>query len=181
MKFHPPILFKLRAGHPAEAMPHIFVETGTWHGTTTAMAGAFFLDVHTIERAPIHFLRAWDKFLDIGNVHCHFGDSRTVLAALCALLPTEPVFFYLDAHWFRVDAVVGEGEFPLWEEIEAIAGRGAQDTVVIDDVHSFGTGNPEEAWLDVTLENILKAFREAGRECTGWEEEGCDQVAVYLH
>jgi len=181
MKFHVPIMLELRNNQPKAQPPDIFVETGTWKGGTTALALNFFADVHTIERSVVHHIGAWRTFWTYGHVHCHFGDSRVVLASLCELvLPPVPVFFYLDAHWFRVDHAVGKGEFPLWAEIEAIAARNVADVVVVDDVHSFGTENPEPAWKDVTLENIVKAFQNAGRVATGWEREGCDQVAVYL-
>lgn len=180
MKFKPAILEELNNGHPGGYVPQTFVETGSWKGLTTALAAAHFAEVHTVERSPVYFLRVADKFKMHPDVHCHFGDSAQLLGALCELLPEAPVMFYLDAHWFNVDHAVGRGEFPLWGELEAIAKRGQPDIVVVDDVHSFGTCNPETAWKDVDLASICRALTSLGRSIVPWERPGIDQVAVYL-
>lgn len=181
MRLYTPDLLTLRAGHPVADAPHVFVETGTFQGRTTALALQFFAEVHTIELSVVHHLKAWTKFWDHSHVHCHYGDSAKVLPALCSqILPPTPVMFYLDAHWFGARDAVGKGELPLWAEIKAIADRGCQDTIVVDDVASFGTDHPEPVWLDVTMDTIMQAIASAGREGEPWSRKGCDQVAVFL-
>lgn len=178
MKFKPQHLHNLRHLR-SEYVPNIFVETGTWKGITTVMAANHFPTVHTIELSVVHHMRALDTFRGLPHVHCHYGDSAAVLPILCDLLPAQPVMFYLDAHWFKVDHAA-KGRFPLWGELEAIAKRGQPDIVVVDDVHSFGTCNPEPAWERVSLDSICQCLRDAGRDLMPWGPCETDQVAAFL-
>ena len=186
MKFTTEILRELKHAHPGGHVPDVFVETGTWTGVTTELAVDHFKEVHTIERSVSHFLRAVNLFRYYPTIHCHFGDSAAIMIYLCELLPSAPVMFYLDAHWFKhssgrpAPGVVGFGEFPLWGELEAIARRGQPDIIVVDDVHRFGTTDAEPGWQDVSLDSICRCLRENARQSTPWGPCGTDQVAAFL-
>lgn len=139
-------------------LPRVFVESGTFHGQLTRMARGCFPVVHTIELHPDWHAAALEELSPLG-ITCHRGDSAAVVPLL-ALKLTEPVFWYLDAHWFkRAKGVAGKDvPLPLWAELGAIAQRAYPDIVVVDDVHCFGKSEPTPEWLDVSLEKIASYF-----------------------
>src|SRR5258708_6501834 len=51
-----------------------FVETGTFLGNTTAIAGGIFAEVHTIELSPELAAQARTRFAATPHVHVHEGD-----------------------------------------------------------------------------------------------------------
>ena len=137
--------------------PRILVETGTYQGKTTRLALEQFDVVHTIE---LHHDRFWWALADLSplGAHCHQGDSRVWVPRLAQQIE-GPVFWYLDAHWFRVPGVAGEREgLPLWDELEALAARPWPDVIVVDDVHSFGGDQPTPEWREISLEKIASYF-----------------------
>lgn len=103
------------------------VETGTYHGTTTAhFRRTTELPIHSFEANPRAYGFAAEHLRGLPNVHLQLADSRAGLQRLAAAraLPTGRVFFYLDAHWFD--------ELPLAEEV-ALAFRHWPDAVVMID------------------------------------------------
>lgn len=138
--------------------PAVFVESGTFHGDLTRLALGRFREVHTIE---LHMSWHADAVRALGplGVRCYQGDSATWVPLLAQEL-VEPVFWFLDAHWFkRAKGVAGaDRPLPLWAELEAIARRPYPDIVVVDDVHCFGTSEPTTEWLEVSLERIASYF-----------------------
>lgn len=137
--------------------PRVFVETGTMYGQTTALAARFFPLVHTIELEEQMWIEAQRRYPKLANVVWHWGDSRKILPGLCEEL-TEPVMFYLDAHWYTRPGVGGKDQLPLWDELALIGQRPYADIVVVDDVHSFGTVEPEPAWASVTAVGLTLAL-----------------------
>lgn len=138
--------------------PRIFVESGTWHGHTTKLAQPQFRHLHTVELNPaLH--KAAQKMLR--KTKCHCGNSADIIPKLAEQIDA-PVFWYLDAHFFkhRTEKIAGEDiPLPLWAELEAIAKRPHRDIIVVDDVHLFGSETgPQPDWKDVTLENIAAYF-----------------------
>lgn len=139
--------------------PRVFVESGTWHGSTTKLAEAEFEHVETIELNPaLH--RDAVAMLKPTTV-CHCGNSADVVPMIAQRI-AEPVFWYLDAHFFKhkKEQIAGkEFPLPLWAELDAIAQRPFPDIIVVDDVHLFGvTTGPQPEWAGVTLESIAAKF-----------------------
>lgn len=105
------------------------VETGTHRGTTTA-----FLREHSAARiytmeSSRHF---WGysayRFMTDNGVTVMRGDSRRALRKVIRKLlhhKSNPIFFYLDAHW--------EEDLPLREELEIIFSSSIDAIVMIDD------------------------------------------------
>ena len=136
--------------------PRVCVETGTYRGEGVRRALHCFETIHTIEIAPELHAAAHAEFN--GRVHCHLGDSRVIVPQLAIVLKV-PVFWYLDAHWFKVPGVGGRDDgLPLWDELASLATRPAGDIVAVDDVHDFGTSRPTPEWQEVTLERIAGLF-----------------------
>lgn len=103
------------------------VETGTYRGTTSA---AF----HSLARVPIVTVEVDPRlaeysrlrFRKAADVSVVEADSRAYLAKLAhdESFPHDHVFFYLDAHWYRL---------PLAEELQTIGGAWTESIVMIDD------------------------------------------------
>jgi hypothetical protein len=85
-----------------ESLPPLAIETGTCRGNSTRSLARGFSHVTTIElNSELHRLAKERLELDgIRNVHFVQGDSGQLLPGILrALSPSDPVFFYLDAHW----------------------------------------------------------------------------------
>jgi len=123
-KFRQRIFFELLYYFPVKAI----VETGTFHGTTTALFGETSLPVYTSEIHPRFFAYAKMRFLfNHANIHLYHSDSRTFLRDLSedSSVAKKDVFFYLDAHW-------GE-DLPLRDELDIIFSKWSRPIVMIDD------------------------------------------------
>ncbi len=105
------------------------IETGTYHGVTTAYLAEFGLPVHTIETNPLYLLTAIARLSTHSNVITHLGASHEMLGPVLRQA-TGPVLFFLDAHW---------GFNPLKGELNIIADHGLSDSVII--IHDFKVPN----------------------------------------
>jgi hypothetical protein len=91
----------------------------------------------------------------------HLGDSAVVLEELLAsgVLPTEPVLFYLDAHWSGGETA-GEdvdGGCPVLRELEVIARyrkKDVSDMIIVDDMRLMG----KDSWSGGNTEYPLTRF-----------------------
>ena len=129
-KFRQRIFFDLLYRFPITAL----VETGTYHGTTTALFAATSLPVYSVESHPRYFAYSQMRFLwNRTNVHLYRNDSRSFLKDLSedASVSKEDVFFYLDAHW--------DNDLPLRDELELIFSNWVRPIVMIDDFQVPGS------------------------------------------
>lgn len=127
--------------------PKIFVETGAYlgNGIADVLATGHFSEVHSIELSPKWHAHCAERFRDDPRVHMHLGDSAVVLERLLqdGVLPTEPVLFYLDAHWSGGETAgehVDNG-CPVLRELEVVAKHRKNiggDMVVVDDMRLMG-------------------------------------------
>ena len=110
---------------------NVIVETGTFFGDTAGyMATNTQAEVHTCEVSPIFYALAKSRLTTVSNIHFCLGDSRAFLAALIKSdlfirANPNPVFFYLDAHWYD--------DLPLAEELVLIAKIRGESVIMIDD------------------------------------------------
>jgi hypothetical protein len=140
------------------SVPKIFVETGTYVGTTldAVCQEGIFDQLYSIELSRELHRQAKERFGEVANLI--LGDSAQILPRLCSSI-VSPAFFWLDAHWCEGGA--SESPCPLFEELVAIAGRNAPDIVVVDDVHCFGrkwSDGPGGDWTAITRESISEVF-----------------------
>ena len=164
-----PRLRRLVARH--DVRPKVFAETGTFHGERAALACAVFERVLTCELSPALHAEAAATY-DYLPITFVLGDSRDVIRRWAVEL-TEPVCWYLDAHWFTLNpnrtragaerdrngGIAGQAEgLPLWDELDALATRPYPDIIVVDDARDFGTDKPTPEWRDVSLEAIAARF-----------------------
>jgi len=74
----------------------VFVETGTFHGSTTRWAADHFNTVHTIERAEELFRLHSGELARIEGVTPHLGDSRDILPDIIKELGDRMTMYWLD-------------------------------------------------------------------------------------
>jgi hypothetical protein len=108
--------------------PAAIIETGTYHGTTTAfVANLVDVPVYTVECSVRYYWFCRLALRKFNNVHLWQGDSRSFIKRLAAqeTIREKRVFFYLDAHW-------GD-DLPLSAELEVIFKHWREGIVLIDD------------------------------------------------
>lgn len=139
----------------------IAVETGTFEGATARMLRTVFPVVVTIELEPSR----WRRVCVGGEGIVYLlGDSVHLVPLISKAYQGEPVFWFLDAHWFSRE-LGSDGEFglpvadenpcPLWAELLAISRRTQRDVVVVDDVHAFGRKDSEYSrWEGVSVSSL---------------------------
>lgn len=122
----------------------VFVETGTHMGATARAAAEVFDEVHTIELSQELYARARELFAAVPNLHCHQGDSISVLPELVPQLAGRRALYWLDAHFSGQSSVPGvmtargEANCPTLDEIAVLRQAGVDDAVIlVDDIRQF--------------------------------------------
>jgi cephalosporin hydroxylase len=100
------------------------IETGTYHGTTTAWFSKHFKDVYTIESQPAHFEEAAKNIGHIDNIKMELGDSPEFLKEVLSSIDDTKTIIFLDAHWYTN---------PVLAELEAIKESGKLPILAIHD------------------------------------------------
>lgn len=145
--------------------PTVCVETGAFEGHFTTIARHWFSQVHSVELSATLAAKLESATLPPHRVHV--GDSRK-LVPLLALQIQEPVFWFFDANWWKRPAHLDPGiagspdEYPLWDELKAVAPRLWGDIIVVNEVDTFGqlsaAGRDRR---DVSVEKIRTLYPEA--------------------
>jgi len=135
----PPDLIKygvIRACAKRHRTP-VLIETGTWLGHCVFSLRRVFREIHTIELAPELQRSAAERFAHLRHIHCHLGDSATLLPAVASRI-TRPALFWLDGHFCSGISARGNKDTPISEELEFLLGRTqGQNVVLIDDARLF--------------------------------------------
>ncbi len=115
----------------------LFIETGTYNGSTTQQVLHQFPAIHSIELFKQLYENAKRKFAPYPHVHIHHGDSGDVLNNILPHLE-QKALFWLDAHYSgEGTAFIGCGT-PIIEELEAIKEHGPKGSIIlIDDIRIF--------------------------------------------
>jgi predicted O-methyltransferase YrrM len=123
--------------HADRQRTRTLIETGTYQGETVAACLAHFDRIYTIELDQSLYEAARDRFAEEPSVTVIHGDSYTELSKLAAEV-TQPVLFWLDAHYSYGETAKGEHDPPLPWELRAIVARGKPDVILIDDARHMG-------------------------------------------
>ena len=147
----------------------VAVETGLWKGEQLAVIADCFDKTYGVELSE-HYAQVAQERAPKAMVSC--GDTRAVLPVLCDII-RRPCVFFLDAHYCKLDPPIAKSQFPLWDELKAIAERGKEDIIIVDDVHTFGKKRDDllyqegdKEWEYVTPENILEYLPNAKKSET---------------
>ncbi len=141
-----------------------FVETGTYLADTALWASDQFKNVYSIERSPIFYAAARDRFKTRSNITFLNGDAGERIGEIPSL-SSAPAIFWLDAHWSGNDTA-GEGdECPLAEELSHINAVEIEHFILIDDARLFLAPPPAphrpEQWP--TIEELMSLLNPEGK------------------
>lgn len=141
-----------------------FIETGTFHGHTTAWAARHFARVTTIELSPTYHAAAQARFRAQPGVRVVAGDSVSALRTVVPVL-TSPAIFWLDAHWSGLDTAGREAECPVLAEIALINASPLAHVVLVDDARLLCAPPPRplrsEQWPGLAA--MVAALDQEGR------------------
>lgn len=116
----------------------VWVETGTYFGSTTSYLSCFFPHVYTIEPEPGLYAAACKRF-EGKNVTVYNGVSEYIFPTLLPKLSGN-VNFWLDGHYSAGITYKGEKDCPIEDElieIEKNFDNFDKLTILIDDVRCF--------------------------------------------
>jgi hypothetical protein len=123
----------------------VFVETGTFLGSTAKLVAELGYKVVTIELSADLHARAREVLEPLG-VTCLNGDSGVLLRqALSEVAPRTNVFLWLDGHYSAGVTAKGSSDTPIARELFAVESylRNADADVLVkvDDIRGFGSGD----------------------------------------
>lgn len=126
--------------------PHVFFETGTYMGQTTAHAVPFFKEIHTVELHDGQFEQAQAKLACYNNVFVYHGTSPDVIGEVVPTLDGT-ILFWLDAHYSGSGTALSfedtkdpKAFTAIREELQAIKQLNKKNCIIlIDDIRGFGT------------------------------------------
>jgi hypothetical protein len=142
-----------------------FVETGTYHGDTTAAVADLFDRCVTIELSQHLHEAARARFAAIDKIECLRGDSAVLVREVVKNL-SGPALFWLDAH-HSGGVTADSGHDPIRAELSAILGEDQRGHVVlIDDArgHAIDVIRAAAPRHVLTVRNdIIRLLPAAGR------------------
>lgn len=134
-----------------------WVETGTYHGDTTALLASVAKHVVSLEPEPRLFAAAQQRFANTPNVELLGATSEDAFPELLPRLDGK-VCFWLDGHFSGGLTFKGQNDTPILHELTAIEAqlpRWPQVLVLVDDlrlfngnVHSYGPYPPLRVLVD---------------------------------
>ncbi len=114
-----------------------FIETGTAGGLMVKAVRRTFSKIISIELFDELYENAKKMFADDKNITIIHGDSGEKLIELLPQI-TEPVFFWLDAHYSGEGTAKAAIETPIVKELLTIfARKNKKDVIMIDDARCF--------------------------------------------
>lgn len=121
----------------------VAIETGTYHGETTAWLGDHFKTVFTIESQQSYYDIARQNLKKYTNIVQLLGDSSKVIKNILEGLQGTP-FIFLDAHWYKN---------PLLGELQMIKQSGIIPVLAIHDFKN--PFNPEYGFDEYKEQGII--------------------------
>jgi hypothetical protein len=115
-----------------------FMETGTFEGTSLAIASRHFPKCLSVELSPTYYEKALTRFKESPSVELHFGSSPEILKKLAPSFALNPGLYWLDAHWCVAENTAGsDSQSPLLGELQAIDRIHPRSVVLIDDARLY--------------------------------------------
>jgi hypothetical protein len=144
---------------------NIFVETGTYLGSTTVWAAKHFEKVFTIEYSKSIYEDTTARYSDIANINFIYGDSRSVLPPLVPQLET-PAVFWLDGHWCGQQSYGETDQCPLIEELHVILQSPLPHILLIDDARLFLAPPPLPNRIDdwPSIDVVLRTLHSSNKK-----------------
>ena len=139
----------------------IFIETGTYNGSTIFSMEPLFTKLYTIEISEKYYKNTKVKY-NGNKINFLLGDSSTVLQYVLPTI-TEKCIIFLDGHWSGDDTGQGEKDCPLIEEVTLINKLCKTEAIIIiDDCRLFGKGPKNgynEDWSDINTPKLVSILQ----------------------
>lgn len=113
------------------------VETGTFHGATTAWFSNNFNHVYTVECNKQYYEESGNNLANRSNITRRLQDSPEFLREILPHIDDQKTLVFLDAHWYTN---------PVLNELEAIKNSGKRPIIII---HDFMVPDHPEFGYDV--------------------------------
>ena len=139
---HSPQMVKQKVFHKYGIKDAVWVETGTFIGSTTSYLSGLFPHVYTVEPEPKLYAAACKRFMG-KNVTLFNDVSENIFQSLLPKLSGN-VNFWLDGHYSEGITFKGEKDCPVEDELIAIEknfDNFDKITILIDDVRCFLSNN----------------------------------------
>ena len=115
----------------------VFIETGTYHGSTTWAVRNTFDEIYSIELDRVLYEKACEKFKFLPHIHIVNGDSSKILPEILSKID-KPVLFWLDGHYSGGATAKGNLETPILEELKSVLNHKVKNHIIlIDDARLF--------------------------------------------
>lgn len=120
----------------------VWVETGTYKGTSTKFFSKYSKFVHTIEPEYNHYFSTKNELKDKGykNIKFYNGTSEEMLDKVLNDIECENLSIWLDGHWSGGDTFLGDNPTPVLEELKIIkkyCDKFNKISILIDDIRDF--------------------------------------------
>ncbi len=120
----------------------VWVETGTYKGTSTEFFSKYSKFVHTIEPEYNHYFSTKNELTKKGykNIKFYNGTSEEVLDNLLSDIQSSKLSIWLDGHWSGGDTFLGKNPTPVLEELKIInkhLPKFNKVSILIDDIRDF--------------------------------------------
>ncbi len=133
----------------------ILIETGTGKGNMIQAVLKCFKKIYSIELSSELYNQAKKHFLKHDHIKLYHGDSAYILPEILSNI-TQPVLFWLDAHYSGGKTARGKIDTPIMKELEAIFKYSKHDHVLLIDDANLFNGKNDFPTLDKLREFILK-------------------------
>ncbi len=115
----------------------IFIETGTYLGSTILSVRNLFDDIYSIELDGALFEKARNKFMPYPHINILRGDSSKVLPIILSKID-KPALFWLDGHYSAGITAKGDLNTPILKELKLILNHKIKKNIIlIDDARCF--------------------------------------------
>lgn len=141
----------------------ILVETGTFYGDTSLTLRNNFKRIVSIELDRALYERAKERLKPYRQITVLQGDSGKVITGVMGEI-SEPVLFWLDAHYSGGITARGEVDSPIFDELDVILTHSIKNHVIlIDDARVF-TGKGGYPTVPQLREYLLEKRRDLEME-----------------
>jgi len=114
---------------------NVFVETGSHVGSTIERVRDAFREIHSIELSVELHRRCVDRFRGDSHINLYQGCSEDVLPGIITKI-SEPILFWLDAHYSADGTAKGSTSSSLYKEIPAILSHPIdRHVILVDDTY----------------------------------------------
>jgi hypothetical protein len=129
----------------------VFIEGGTYYGSTALWASDHFDKVVTVELSPALHEIAKAK-INRQNILFLQGDTREVFKSISPSLVCRAIF-WLDSHWSGGETAGEDSECPLLDELSILLDHDCIQLMLIDDARLFLAPPPpphkEDHWPNI--------------------------------